>query len=171
VTYQGEPVPVETILFQPSQNETGVFVADYSFNEELPQVALTGFFLAVPERVLLLLAYAGLSICMAWTSECRGAIVFQSARDLPVAATVDVVVIGGMTAGVAAAESASQGGASIFLVAPRPYLGEDLCATLRLERPAGAAPLTRLGKRLFRDEVTTPAHVKARHFSVFRVVV
>ncbi len=57
----------------------------------------------------------------------------QSQRKIPVIASVDVVVIGGTSAGVAAAESAAHDGAKVFLVAPRPYLGEDMCATLRFE--------------------------------------
>jgi ribulose 1,5-bisphosphate synthetase/thiazole synthase len=68
--------------------------------------------------------------------------VVESARRIPLAYEVDLVVVGGTTAGVAAAAAAAQQGASVLLVAPRPYLGEDLCATLRL------------------DERTTPLHVK-----------
>jgi len=57
----------------------------------------------------------------------------QSQRNIPVVASVDVVVVGGTAAGVAAAESAAHEGARVFLVAPRQYLGEDMCATLRFE--------------------------------------
>ncbi len=57
---------------------------------------------------------------------------FQSEREIPVAYQVDVVVIGGSTAGVAAAVSASDTGASVFLAAQEPYLGEDVCGTFRL---------------------------------------
>lgn len=74
--------------------------------------------------------------------EPAGRAVGESARKIPLACQVDVVVVGGSTAGVAAAVAAAEQGASILLVAPRPYLGEDLCATLRL------------------DEGTTPLHVK-----------
>lgn len=62
-----------------------------------------------------------------------GGHVMQSQRKIPVIASVDVVVVGGTSAGVAAAESAAHGSAKVFLVAPRPYLGEDMCATLRFE--------------------------------------
>jgi NADPH-dependent 2,4-dienoyl-CoA reductase/sulfur reductase-like enzyme len=58
--------------------------------------------------------------------------VFQSARVLPVEESVDVVIVGGTVAAVSAAVSASRQGAKVFLVAPRPYLGEDMNATLRL---------------------------------------
>lgn len=56
----------------------------------------------------------------------------ESARDIPIAYDVDVVVVGGSSAAVAAAVAAAEDGAKVFLAAPRPYLGEDLCATYRL---------------------------------------
>ena len=56
----------------------------------------------------------------------------QSARKIPVAYDVDVVVVGGSSAGVAAAVAAAEQGAKVFVAAPRPYLGEDICATYRL---------------------------------------
>lgn len=62
---------------------------------------------------------------------------------------MDVLIVGGTTAGVAAAISARRGGARVFLAAPRTYLGEDLCATLRLELREGDAARTELGRRLF----------------------
>jgi len=68
--------------------------------------------------------------------------VVESARTIPLAHEVDVVVVGGSTGGVAAAVAAAEQGASVLLLAPRPYLGEDLCATLRL------------------DEQTTPLRIK-----------
>ena len=56
---------------------------------------------------------------------------------LPVVQDVDVVVAGGSSAAVAAAVAAKQAGATVFLAAPRPYLGEDLAGTLRLARVPG----------------------------------
>jgi len=56
----------------------------------------------------------------------------ESARDIPVAYDVDVLVVGGASRAVAAAMSAAQQGAKVFLAAPRVYLGEDLCSTYRL---------------------------------------
>ena len=53
---------------------------------------------------------------------------------LPVVQDVDVVVAGGSSVAVAAAVAAKQAGATVFLAAPRPYLGEDLAGTLRLAR-------------------------------------
>ena len=50
----------------------------------------------------------------------------QSARKIPVAYTVDIVVVGGSTAAVAAAVAAAQTGAKVFLVAQETYLGEDV---------------------------------------------
>jgi len=60
------------------------------------------------------------------------ATVVESAREIPVAADVDVVVVGGTAAGVAAAVSAADAGASVFLAGGFPYLGEDMAGTLEL---------------------------------------
>ncbi len=56
----------------------------------------------------------------------------ESARDIPVAYDVDVVVVGGASRAVVAAVSAAEQGGRVFLAAPRSYLGEDLCSTYRL---------------------------------------
>lgn len=84
----------------------------------------------------------------------------ESRRVIPVAGSADVVVVGGSSAGVAAAVEAAGKGAKVFLVAQRPYLGEDICATLRLkgDRPLPADPLARA---LFAGgKAATPLHVK-----------
>ena len=76
---------------------------------------------------------------------------------LPVVQDVDVVVAGGSSAAVAAAVAAKQAGATVFLAAPRPYLGEDLAGTLRLARVPGddeSHPIYRAifdGRRAARD--------------------
>lgn len=54
-------------------------------------------------------------------------------REVPVAFDVDVLVLGGTGAAVAAAQEARKAGAETLLLAPYTYLGEDLAATLRLE--------------------------------------
>jgi ribulose 1,5-bisphosphate synthetase/thiazole synthase len=86
----------------------------------------------------------------------------QSQREIPVIASVDVVIAGGTVAAVAAAESAASKGAKVFLAAPRPYLGDDLCATLRLEPNADRPLASTLEKKLFdKGRPARPAHVKA----------
>jgi flavin-dependent dehydrogenase len=87
--------------------------------------------------------------------------VAQSARNIPVIKTVDVVVVGGSTAGVSAAVSAAEKGARVFLVAPRSYLGEDLCATMRLRLEPDRKLETSLEKELFASgQEVTLLHVK-----------
>ncbi|TWU31006.1 FAD-dependent oxidoreductase [Novipirellula artificiosorum] len=76
----------------------------------------------------------------------------ESARKIPVAYDVDVVVVGGTTGAVNAAISAAEQGASVFLAAPRPYLGEDVCGTLRLWLDAEQVPTSDLEKALFQVE-------------------
>lgn len=58
--------------------------------------------------------------------------VVQTAREIPVIRDADVVVVGGGSAAVAAAIAAKTNGASVFLVAPRTYLGDDLAGTREL---------------------------------------
>jgi len=68
-----------------------------------------------------------------------------------VAYDVDVVVVGGSSAGVAAAVTAAQSGATVFLAAPRPYLGEDLCSTYRLWLEPDEKPESALAKAIFAE--------------------
>ncbi|HBL74821.1 MAG: hypothetical protein A2W90_07930 [Bacteroidetes bacterium GWF2_42_66] len=83
----------------------------------------------------------------------------QSERKLPVAYTVDVVIIGGSTAGVAAAVKAAQSGAKVFLAAQEPYLGEDICGTYRYWRD-DKNYTSNLEKLIFPEGLPTPMHVK-----------
>ncbi|MDP6545438.1 MAG: FAD-dependent oxidoreductase [Phycisphaerae bacterium] len=78
-----------------------------------------------------------------------GAVVLESARGIPVAYDVDVVVVGGSTGAVAAAAQAAKDGAKVFLAAPRHYLGDDMCATYRLWLESGEVPKTELAKKIF----------------------
>jgi ribulose 1,5-bisphosphate synthetase/thiazole synthase len=87
---------------------------------------------------------------------------YQSKREIPIAKTVDVVVIGGTSSAVAAAVAAAEKGAKVYLVAPRLYLGEDMCATLRLTIDADRELKTSMEKQIFGDSrQTTPLTVKA----------
>lgn len=88
--------------------------------------------------------------------------VYQSEREIPIIKSVDIVVIGGTVPAVAAAVSAAKEGAKVFLIASRPYLGEDMCATLRLEIKKKRRLYTKLEKQIFGNELkTTPLRVKA----------
>ncbi|MFW6286603.1 MAG: FAD-dependent oxidoreductase [Candidatus Sumerlaeota bacterium] len=52
---------------------------------------------------------------------------------MQIAYDVDIAIIGGGSAAVACAAAAARAGASVFLAAPRTYLGEDVCGALRLD--------------------------------------
>ncbi len=94
--------------------------------------------------------------------ETKPAYVFQSERKIPISKTVDIVIVGGSVAAVSAAVAASKDGAKVFLIAPRPYLGEDICATLRLEIKKDRVLNTSLEKKIFGNKLaTTPLKVKA----------
>ena len=75
----------------------------------------------------------------------------ESGRKIPVAHSVDVVVVGGSTGAVSAAVAAAESGASVFLAAPRPYLGDDMTATLRLWLEGDEQAHAPLAKALFND--------------------
>jgi len=77
----------------------------------------------------------------------------ESARQIPLAYEVDVVVVGGGTGAVSAAVAAAEQGAKVFLAAPRPYLGDDMTATLRLWLQQGEVPESPLARRIFSDPV------------------
>lgn len=89
----------------------------------------------------------------------------ESARDIPVAYDVDVVVVGGTSGGVAAAVAAAEKGASVFLLASRPYLGQDLCGTYRLWLEPGEEPTSPLAKKLFAEPVAVHRMRNAIPFS------
>ena len=81
----------------------------------------------------------------------------ESAREIPVAYEVDVVVVGGGTGAVQSAVTAAEAGASVFLAAPYPYLGDDMTATLRLWLEEGEVPESALAQRIFTDPVQIEA--------------
>ena len=75
---------------------------------------------------------------------------------------VDVVVVGGTLDGVRAAVSARQSGASVFLVAPRAYLGEDSAATFQLERRPEDDVSDPVIKEIFNPLYAAPTQLKAK---------
>ena len=81
-----------------------------------------------------------------------GEAVNESARSIPIACQVDVVVVGGSTGAVAAAVEAAAAGAKVFLAAERPYLGDDMTATLRLWPQPGDDMTTPLARQIFDDQ-------------------
>ncbi len=88
-------------------------------------------------------------------------VVVESERQIPVAYQVDVLVIGGSTGAVSAAVAAADKGASVFLMAPRPYLGEDICASLRIWLEKDETASSGLAKSIFSDDrIATPMKIK-----------
>ena len=92
------------------------------------------------------------SACLAFAKD-----VAESARTLPMAYDVDVVVVGGSSGGVEAAVAAAKAGAKVFLAAPRPYLGDDICGTGRMWLEPSEKPVTDLAKEVFK--FTPPATI------------
>ncbi|MCF7976092.1 MAG: FAD-dependent oxidoreductase, partial [Phycisphaerae bacterium] len=85
-------------------------------------------------------------------------VVHESARDIPVAYEVDVLVVGGASRAVAAAVSAASQGARVFLAAPHVYLGEDLCSTYRLWLDPCEVPVTSLAAALYAEPPVAPSY-------------
>jgi hypothetical protein len=77
-----------------------------------------------------------------------------------VIADVDVVIAGGSAAGIAAAVSAAAKGASVFVVTAEPYLGSDICGTLRLWDIDKGEPTPFSQSLLNNGQVPEPLHVK-----------
>lgn len=106
-------------------------------------------------RVSLVLAIGTSFFAAARPAAGESPMVNESARQIPVAYSVDVVVVGGGTGAVSAAVAAARAGASVFLAAPRPYLGDDVTATLRLWLEEGETATAPLAKALFRDPLAS----------------
>ena len=100
---------------------------------------------------------------LCWGLGCAGyaAQVTTQLRDIPVLYVTDVVVAGGSSAAVAAACAAAERGAQVVLIAPRPYLGDDLCGQQHLWLESGEAADSELARSLFpAGRVTTPFTIK-----------
>ncbi len=91
--------------------------------------------------------------------------VTESARDIPAAYDVDIVVVGGSTGGVVAAVEAARKGATVFLATSRPYLGEDVCGTYRLWLEPGEEPSSPLAKKIFAEPAVVPSVGKGIAFT------
>ncbi|MBC8872039.1 MAG: FAD-dependent oxidoreductase [Planctomycetes bacterium] len=88
--------------------------------------------------------------------------VIEASREIPIAHDVDIVVVGGSSGAVECACQAARQGASVFLLAPRPYLGTDICSTLRLWLDERERPKSKLAVACFGEErAATPFSVKA----------
>jgi len=83
------------------------------------------------------------------------------ACQIPVIAAVDLVVVGGSAGAVAAAAAAARYGATVFLVAPLPYLGDDVCGSFNFVCRPDETPDNALSRRLFaRSKYPTPLYIK-----------
>lgn len=81
---------------------------------------------------------------------------------LPIIAAVDILVVGGSSAGISFALESRRRGARVYVVSPRTYLGEDICSACRFWPASSALPRTKLDLEIFSDLASppTPLHVK-----------
>lgn len=75
--------------------------------------------------------------------------VVEPGKTIPWVQDVDVVVVGGSSGAIAAACKAAESGAKVFVVAPRPYLGEDMAGSLHLRLEDGDDSRSPLKKAMF----------------------
>ncbi len=80
----------------------------------------------------------------------------------PVIRTADVVVVGGTVDGVRAAVAARAAGASVFLVAPRAYLGEDRAGAFQLARRADDDVSDPVIREIFNPLYAPPKPLRAK---------
>jgi hypothetical protein len=86
---------------------------------------------------------------------------YESKRHIPVIADTDLVVVGGSSRAVAVAVAAAGMGCKVFLAAPMPYLGDDICGSFFYERAEGERPMDALARKVFPTAAyPTPLHVK-----------
>ncbi|MGN0852675.1 MAG: FAD-dependent oxidoreductase [Kiritimatiellia bacterium] len=78
----------------------------------------------------------------------------------PLLKEADVVVVGGTVDGVRAAVAARAAGASVFLVAPRAYLGEDRAGAFQLARRPDDDVADPVFREIFNPLYAPPKHVK-----------
>ncbi|MFW6171683.1 MAG: FAD-dependent oxidoreductase, partial [Planctomycetota bacterium] len=105
------------------------------------------------------------SLCLATAFLQAGEQINESAREIPIAADVDVVVVGGSTGAVSAAVAAAEAGASVFLAAPHPYLGEDMTATLQLWLEPEEEPRGSLARSIYDDPLQNAVDPNRLQFS------
>jgi len=103
--------------------------------------------------------------CVFYSQAAGKTVVSESAREIPVAYDVDVVVVGGTSGGVTAAVEAARQGATVFLAAQRPYLGQDVCGTYRLWLEPGEEPETPLAKKVFAEPAVSSLLPKGIKFT------
>jgi ribulose 1,5-bisphosphate synthetase/thiazole synthase len=91
-----------------------------------------------------------------------GSTITEAEKQLPLVQDTDVVVVGGSSGAVAAAQQAAANGAKVFLVAPRPYLGDDMAGRLNLRAAANDDTSTELYASIFKEQATeaTPFKIK-----------
>jgi flavin-dependent dehydrogenase len=116
---------------------------------------------------------AGVIGSRAWTLEAAtrnnmsahaGNVCLMPSHQVPLIDSVDVLIVGGSSGAVAAAIEAAGNGLSVFLASSLPYLGDDICGTLRLwYTPTGKEEqLPPLAAKIFTDTASPvkPLHVK-----------
>lgn len=81
--------------------------------------------------------------------------------DLPVVSKADILILGGTSAAVAFALSARERGHSVFMAAPRTYLGEDICGAFRYW-PERSGASTDLAKRIYGDGSQPPKPLEVK---------
>ena len=86
----------------------------------------------------------------------------EPARDIPVRASADILIVGGGPAGLMAAQAAAGEGLKVMLIESRGYLGGNLTIGLPI-----LGFLGQKGNQIIGIEVKKGEHVRSRSLSVF----
>ncbi|MEA4918655.1 FAD-dependent oxidoreductase [Proteiniphilum sp.] len=87
--------------------------------------------------------------------------IMEGEKKIPIIEDVDIVIVGGTSAAVAAAGAASRTGSKVFLVAPLSYLGDDICGSFKIVCNENEKPDNPLSRRLFlQTKNPTPLYIK-----------
>ena len=77
----------------------------------------------------------------------------ETSRDIPFLEETDVIVVGGSSGAVAAAVAARRAGSNVFLIAPLPYLGDDICGSFMYQvDKRKEQPQTALARKIYFPE-------------------
>lgn len=84
----------------------------------------------------------------------------RPACQIPVIHEVDVVIVGGGCTAVAAAVSAKKNQARVFVMSEEPYLGEDLCGSMRYSEAWSEKPSKFIQPLMEKYPMPTPIQIK-----------
>ncbi|MCH5378144.1 MAG: FAD-dependent oxidoreductase, partial [Planctomycetes bacterium] len=97
------------------------------------------------------IAWASFVAAGGWAEDSAQRFIRDSARNIPISAHVDIVVVGGNEGGIAAAWTAAKAGSSVLVVGGDYYFSDEVSAKARYWLEADEMPQYEFAKTLFGD--------------------